>query len=119
MTASLVALNNNFRPSKESRPTATPADIAELRRPLAIGLALSGLIALAVFVWGSVAALSGAVIAHGIVVVEGNSKKIQHQQGGVIGQILVRDGSRVFSCETASRQQSEGPPNHGIGPLRR
>jgi len=28
-------------------------------------------------------------------VVEGNSKKIQHQQGGVIGQILVRDGSRV------------------------
>jgi HlyD family secretion protein len=95
MTASLVALNNSFRPSKESRPTATPADIAELRRPLAIGLALSGLIALAVFVWGSVAALSGAVIAHGIVVVEGNSKKIQHQQGGVIGQILVRDGSRV------------------------
>jgi HlyD family secretion protein len=95
MTASLVALNNSFRPSKESRPTATPADIAELRRPLAIGLALSGLIALAVFVWGSVAALSGAVIAHGIVVVEGNSKKIQHQQGGVIGQILVRDGSLV------------------------
>jgi HlyD family secretion protein len=58
-------------------------------------LALSGLIALAVFVWGSVATLSGAVIAHGIVVVDGNSKKIQHQQGGVIGEILVRDGSRV------------------------
>jgi HlyD family secretion protein len=29
------------------------------------------------------------------VVVDGNSKKIQHQQGGVIGEILVRDGSRV------------------------
>ena len=95
MTASVVALNNNLRPSKEIRPAATPADVAELRRPLAIGLALSGLIALAVFVWGSVATLSGAVIAHGIVVVDGNSKKIQHQQGGVIGEILVRDGSRV------------------------
>jgi HlyD family secretion protein len=95
MTASIVALNNNLRLSKEIRPVAPPADIAELRRPLAIGLALSGLIALAVFVWGSVATLSGAVIAHGIVVVDGNSKKIQHQQGGVIGAILVRDGSRV------------------------
>ena len=95
MTASVVVLNNNLRPSKEIRPAATPADVAELRRPLAIGLALSGLIALAVFVWGSVATLSGAVIAHGIVVVDGNSKKIQHQQGGVIGEILVRDGSKV------------------------
>jgi HlyD family secretion protein len=95
MTASVVALNKNLRPPKEIRPAATPADVAELRRPLAIGLALSGLIALAVFVWGSVATLSGAVIAHGIVVVDGNSKKIQHQQGGVIGEILVRDGNRV------------------------
>jgi HlyD family secretion protein len=95
MTASVVALNNNLRRSKEIRPAARPADITELRRPLAIGLALSGLIALAIFVWGSLATLSGAVIAHGIVVVEGNSKKVQHQQGGVIGEILVRDGSRV------------------------
>jgi HlyD family secretion protein len=48
-----------------------------------------------VFVWGSLATLSGAVVAPGIVVVDGNSKKIQHPQGGVIGQILVRDGARV------------------------
>ena len=71
------------------------ADDAGLRRPLATGLFLSCLIGLAVFAWGSIATLSGAVIAHGIVVVDGNSKKMQHQQGGVIGQILVRDGSRV------------------------
>src|SRR6202048_1131090 len=58
-------------------------------------LAFSALLRLAFFVWAGVARLSGAVIAHGIVVVDGNSKKIQHQQGGVIGEILVRDGSRV------------------------
>src|ERR1700738_4421284 len=95
MTASVVALNNKLRTSKEICPAATPAANAELRRPLAIGLALSGLVALAIFVWGSVATLSGAVIAHGMVVVDGSSKKIQHQQGGVIGEILVRDGSKV------------------------
>ncbi|QIG94456.1 MULTISPECIES: HlyD family type I secretion periplasmic adaptor subunit [unclassified Bradyrhizobium] len=95
MTASVVALNKNLRRSTGARPAASPVDVAELRRPLATGLALSGLVALAVFGWGSVATLSGAVIAHGIVVVDGSSKKIQHQQGGVIGEILVRDGSRV------------------------
>ena len=95
MTASVVALNNNLRRSKDIRPADTSADLAELRRPLAIGLALSGVIALAVFVWGSVATLSGAVIANGIVVVDGSSKKIQPLQGGAIGEILVRDGSRV------------------------
>lgn len=95
MTASVLALTKDLRRSKENRPAAKSADIAELRRPLAIGLALSGLIALAIFVWGSFATLSGAVIAHGLVVVDGSSKKIQHPQGGVIGEILVRDGSRV------------------------
>jgi HlyD family secretion protein len=95
MTASVVPLNKNLLPSKQIRPAAPPADVAELRRPLAIGLALSGVIALAIFAWGNVATLSGAVIANGIVVVDGSSKKIQHQQGGVIGEILVKDGSHV------------------------
>ena len=95
MTASVVPMNKNVRASEESRPAAVLADDAGLRRPLATGLFLSCLIGLAVFAWGSVATLSGAVVGHGIVVVDGNSKKMQHQQGGVIGQILVRDGSRV------------------------
>ena len=95
MTASVVTLNANKLPSAGIRSAATPADSAELRRPLAIGLALAGVIVLAIFAWGSVATLSGAVIANGIVVVDGSSKKIQHPQGGVIGEILVRDGSQV------------------------
>src|SRR5260370_36642531 len=99
MQVSILAWNNNLRPSKEIRPVAPPTDAGELRRPLAIGLALSGLIALVVFVWGSVAALSGAVIANGVVVGGGRRKKIQHQQGGGIGEILVKDGSRVSAWE--------------------
>ncbi len=38
MTVSIVAVNNNLRPSKEIRPAAPPSDAGELRRPLAIGL---------------------------------------------------------------------------------
>jgi HlyD family secretion protein len=95
MTALIVDLKNNSRPSKEIRPAAPPADVAELRRPLAIGLTISGLIVVAIFVWGSIATLSGAVVANGMVVVDGSSKRIQPLQGGVIGEILVKDGSYV------------------------
>src|ERR1700722_1593230 len=95
MTASVVALKSKLRSSEEVLAANTPKDVAAMRRPLTIGLALSCLILLAVFVWGNIAMLSGAIVAPGIVVVDGNSKKIQHQQGGVIGQIFVTDGSHV------------------------
>src|SRR5262245_4350626 len=95
MTASVEAMNSSRRPANESPRRSVRTDVSELRRPLSIGLVLSGVIAVAVFGWGGLASLSGAVVAPGVVVVDGNSKKIQHPQGGVIGQILVRDGSRV------------------------
>ena len=39
--------------------------------------------------------LSGAVIAPGTIVVDSNDKKIQHRTGGVVGEILVREGDAV------------------------
>ncbi len=45
--------------------------------------------------WAATAKLSGAVIGHGVVVVDGNVKKIQHRAGGIVGEILVRNGARV------------------------
>jgi HlyD family secretion protein len=39
--------------------------------------------------------LSGAVVATGILVVESNVKKIQHPTGGIVAELLVRNGSRV------------------------
>lgn len=74
---------------------AASADYAALRRPLNFGMVIAGMVVLVIFAWGSVATLSGAVIAHGTVVVDGSSKKVQHPQGGVVGEIFVRDGSRV------------------------
>ncbi|TIX24830.1 MAG: HlyD family type I secretion periplasmic adaptor subunit, partial [Mesorhizobium sp.] len=40
----------------------------------------------------AVTELSGAVIASGRLVVDSSVKKVQHPTGGVIGQILVREG---------------------------
>lgn len=45
--------------------------------------------------WAAMVKLSGAVIGTGTVVVDGNVKKIQHREGGIVGKILVRNGTRV------------------------
>jgi HlyD family secretion protein len=49
--------------------------------------------------WAAMAKLSGAVIGAGTVVVDGNVKRIQHREGGIVGEILVRNGSRVEAGE--------------------
>ena len=41
------------------------------------------------------AEISGAVVAAGAVVVDSNVKKVQHPTGGVVGEILIRDGMHV------------------------
>jgi HlyD family type I secretion membrane fusion protein len=45
--------------------------------------------------WSGTAPLSGAVIAPAQVKVELNRKTVQHQEGGIVREILVRDGQRV------------------------
>jgi HlyD family secretion protein len=59
-----------------------------------------GLICAAAFIALSIAAakwinIAGAVVTQGLLVVDSNVKKIQHPTDGVVGQLFVRDGSRV------------------------
>ncbi len=42
--------------------------------------------------WASMAPLDSAAIATGVVVLEGNRKTIQHLEGGIVEEILVRNG---------------------------
>ena len=46
-------------------------------------------------VWGNTAPIAGAVIATGVFVTTGQNKTIQHLEGGVIREILVREGDVV------------------------
>lgn len=58
-----------------------------------VGVVALGLLVLGV--WVVQAPLSGAVIAPGFVKVDMNRKVVQHQEGGIIKQVLVRDGEHV------------------------
>ncbi len=45
--------------------------------------------------WAAMSDLNGAVIAHATIVAESYSKRVQHQEGGIVSRILVKDGDRV------------------------
>jgi HlyD family type I secretion membrane fusion protein len=69
---------------------------AEDAKPLIrAGLLAIALGAAAFGAWAAFAPLSGAIIAPGYVKVDLNRKVVQHQEGGTISAIRVRDGDRV------------------------
>jgi membrane fusion protein, type I secretion system len=53
--------------------------------------------------WAAITEFSGAVIASGQLVVDSNVKKVQHPTGGVVGELLVREGARVAAEDIVVR----------------
>lgn len=72
--------------------TAERTDYARLARRAALALAM--VLAIMV-VWSAAAPLSGAVVASGIVKTELNRKTVQHLEGGIVREVLVREGQQV------------------------
>ncbi|MBP2433956.1 HlyD family secretion protein [Bradyrhizobium elkanii] len=66
-----------------------------IRRHLGAGLVGVILLAGAAGGWAATTELAGAVIGAGTLMVDSYSKKAQHPTGGVVGELNVREGSRV------------------------
>ena len=74
-----------------------------IRRNLVVGLALILFVVGGLGAWAGTAELAGAVIASGKLVVESSVKKVQHPTGGIVGELLVREGERVKAGEVLLR----------------
>jgi HlyD family secretion protein len=74
-----------------------------LRRHTIVGLAVMAALVVGLGGWAVVTEIAGAVVANGVVAVEGGSKKVQHPDGGVVKQILVRDDQVVEAGEVLVR----------------
>ncbi len=73
------------------------------RVPILIGvLALIALIG-GIGVWGSMTRIAGAIVASGTIQVESLRQVVQHPDGGVVGEILARDGQRVVAGDIVLR----------------
>lgn len=75
--------------------TARPKLEAHLRHRVVFGLSLTALLAGSLYGWGAAASIASAVIAPGLIVVDGSGKKVQHPTGGIVGNILVKNGDKV------------------------
>jgi HlyD family secretion protein len=75
----------------------------DIRRHLVVAIAAIVLLVVGVGGWAASTELSGAVIAAGKLVVDSNVKKIQHPTGGVVGELLVREGDRVKQGDVVVR----------------
>lgn len=74
-----------------------------IKRHLLAGVTVVAVLAGAVGGWAGTTEISGAVVAPGVFVVESNVKKVQHPTGGIVGELRVRDGSRVKLGEIVMR----------------
>ncbi|MHA6692450.1 HlyD family type I secretion periplasmic adaptor subunit [Devosia sp. A449] len=77
--------------------------LGSLQRHAVIG----GIVLAALFVglggWVALAQVQSAVIASGIVVVEGGARKVQHSEGGIVREILVQDNDSVTAGQLLVR----------------
>lgn len=81
------------------RPTAH----GSIRRHLALALGLAVVLVFGIGGWATFTHVSAAVIAPGQLVVETDVKKVQHPTGGVVGQLLVREGQKVSAGDVLIR----------------
>ena len=71
--------------------------------PLSIGFVALAVLVGVIGVWSVQARIAGAVIASGMIEVESNRQVVQHPQGGVVGEILAKDGDAVTAGDIVLR----------------
>lgn len=71
--------------------------------PLGVGFVALAILVGVLGVWSVKARIAGAVIASGMIQVESNRQVVQHPQGGVVGEILAKDGDQVAAGDVVVR----------------
>ncbi|CUH47515.1 HlyD family type I secretion periplasmic adaptor subunit [Ruegeria atlantica] len=83
--------------------TNNPRPVWRITIPALVGFAALGILVGGLGVWAVNTRLAGAIISQGIIEVESNRQVIEHPDGGVVGEIYVRDGDAVTSGELLLR----------------
>ena len=94
--------------------TADPATLTRWYRgvpnsarwPIAIGAGVLLVWMFGFVFWAGWAPLSGAVVANGTFVATGQNKHVQHLEGGILRDLLVREGDRVEAGQALTRMDS-------------
>jgi HlyD family type I secretion membrane fusion protein len=80
-----------------------------LRRPMIMGSVVIGVLVIGLTLWASLTPLASGITAMGEVQVESNLKTLRHKEGGVVRQILVKEGDEVKADEPLLRLDDTEP----------
>ncbi|MBU2091933.1 MAG: HlyD family type I secretion periplasmic adaptor subunit [Alphaproteobacteria bacterium] len=90
-----------------------PSDLSQVktnaRGPILAGMIIIGVMFGGIGTWSAIAELDGAVVASGTVKAEGNRRAIQHLEGGIVSEILVKDGDLVEKDQVLIRLDAIRP----------
>lgn len=73
------------------------------KAPLLFGFSALAFLVVGIGGWSALAQIDGAIIAPGVVEVAGRRQVVQHLQGGIIAEILARDGDAVEADQVLLR----------------
>jgi len=73
---------------------STPATASAMRRYQLAGFTGLFVVLGSVAGWAALSEIHGAVIAPGNIAVDGNTKRVQHRDGGIVSEIRVREATR-------------------------
>lgn len=73
------------------------------RKPVLVGSIALALLVIGLGTWATFAMIDGAVVAGGRVIVESNRQAVQHPDGGVVAEVLVKEGARVAQGDVLIR----------------
>ena len=79
------------------------------RLPTVIGFAVLFLGLAGFGAWAAIAPLASAVVTSGYFVAIGQNKQIQHLEGGIIRELLVKEGDVVDANQTSSGSTTPRP----------
>lgn len=72
-----------------------PAPPTNIYQPIIMGILIACVFIGGFLLWALLVPIASAVIANGVVKVDSNRKSIQHLDGGIVSEILVKDGDQV------------------------
>ncbi|KPP87599.1 MAG: HlyD family secretion protein [Rhodobacteraceae bacterium HLUCCO07] len=83
--------------------SAQPRGRFSSRLPYVVGLGAVALLVFGAVGWAVNAQIEGAVIAPGQIVVDRNRQAVQHRDGGIVDEVLIREGDSVVEDQVLIR----------------
>ncbi|WP_300074448.1 HlyD family type I secretion periplasmic adaptor subunit [uncultured Ruegeria sp.] len=84
-------------------PDSIRSSAWSIKIPASVGLSALVILVLGLGLWSVQTELAGAIIAPGVIEVQSNRQVVEHPDGGVVGEIYVRDGDAVLKGDLLLR----------------